>query len=211
MNHRRSIFTDIYVQKKWRGRKSVSGPGSDLEETVAIRIEFPLLIQKLGVRTLLDAPCGDFNWMQALNCPLEQYVGMDIVPELILNNEKLYQSPKRRFIVGDIVEDKLPCVDLILCRDCLAHLPITDVLKAIQKFKDSGATYLAATTFPRTAENKDVATWWAGDEVRTVFQPGDYHALNLQSPPFNLPAPIAMIDERNPDGKMLGVWNLKDI
>jgi hypothetical protein len=60
---RERLFTNIYRSNHWGGADSVSGGGSDLEQTSALRAALPGVLQRLGVRTLLDAPCGDFHWM----------------------------------------------------------------------------------------------------------------------------------------------------
>src|SRR4029077_7259276 len=60
------IFADIYHGNLWGEPESVSGPGSSLAETAALRRELPDLLAALGVRTLLDAPCGDCHWILGL-------------------------------------------------------------------------------------------------------------------------------------------------
>src|ERR1044072_7300935 len=58
------VFTDIFRSNRWGGTSSVSGSGSDLEQTRVLRRELPSLVQELQINTLLDIPCGDFNWMK---------------------------------------------------------------------------------------------------------------------------------------------------
>ena len=127
---------------------------------------------------------------------------------LIVQNRKRHSSPHREFYTADVVQENLPTVDLILCRDCLAHLPIVDVSAAIENFRSSHSHYLAATTFPGTRKNTDNSTWRVNAAPPRPFQPGDYRALNLQLAPFYLPEPIEIVDEHNKDGKMLGIWEL---
>jgi SAM-dependent methyltransferase len=205
MANREDIFTNIYNTHHWASRVSLSGAGSDLEETVVIRTELPRLIKSLGIKTMLDSPCGDFNWMKELDLPV-QYTGMDVVHDMISLNNHLYGSEKVQFIFGDIVTDEIPKVDLILCRDCLAHLPFADIKAVIRRFKESGSTYLMATTFTECRSNQDGAV-------------GGYRPINLQIGPFDLPAPKSFIDEQTqadwvksgPDKKKLGVWNLQQL
>jgi hypothetical protein len=59
-----STFAPFYAENRWGDDESVSGPGSSLTRTAKLRRELPALLQKVGARTLLDAPCGDFNWMK---------------------------------------------------------------------------------------------------------------------------------------------------
>ena len=85
---------------------------------------------------MLDVPCGDFQRMQyiELNC---KYLGGDIVPELIAENQKKYTSDKVSFVELDITKDEIPQVDLIFCKDCLQHLSYESVKKALKNFKKS--------------------------------------------------------------------------
>lgn len=66
----RLIFTGVYREAAW-GTRSVSGYGSAAEGTEKIRAGLPELWRQLGVRTLVDAPCGDFGWMRNIVHHLE--------------------------------------------------------------------------------------------------------------------------------------------
>lgn len=163
----------------------------------------PALLRELGVDSILDAPCGDFNWMRTVNLGTAGYIGVDVVPELVARNEKLYGSPSRTFIQCDITRDSLPRVDIILCRDCLVHLPDTEINRAIRNFKRSGSTYLLTTTYPSQGATRS--------SIIGLWRP-----LNLELPPFSLAPPLRMLAEgftsaeELPD-KSLGLWRLEDI
>jgi hypothetical protein len=185
--------------------ESQSGAGSSLVETEGIREGLPLLFKTLDVHTLLDAPCGDFNWMKTLQYELDSYVGVDIWKEIIEVNHVLYGNEKRKFMVGNIVSDVLPKADLILCRDCLVHLPFQDGVDAIENFKRSGSKYLAATSyFDVLGNDKDC-------------ERGGWRKVNLELPPYNLGKPLTSVVERGPRclpgvddyGKLLNVWLLQ--
>jgi hypothetical protein len=112
------VFTDIYNSNQWGSKESKSGPGSTFEATAVIREQLPLIIEKYAIQSMLDVPCGDYNWMKAVKKTCN-YIGGDIVAEAIENNQKLYASEKVQFKQIDITKDTLPTVDLIFCRDCL--------------------------------------------------------------------------------------------
>ena len=80
------VFSEIYSNNSWGDTESVSGPGSSLAQTAVIRRELPILLKKIDAESLLDAPCGDYNWMKYTELNLDKYIGADIVPELIINN-----------------------------------------------------------------------------------------------------------------------------
>jgi hypothetical protein len=202
-NSASAIFESIYLENAWGSVASRSGSGSDLTQTSAIRVELPKLIAKLGIRSILDLPCGDFNWMSKVNLPID-YIGADIVQQLIDANINLYRSESRRFLLLNALEDDLPCVDLIFCRDMLVHLSIKDIKKTLGNMKRSGSKWLLTTTFITKSVNHDINT-------------GQWRPINLQIAPFNFPDPTIIINEGCTESgdqwadKSLGLWPLEDI
>jgi hypothetical protein len=198
------VFTEVYANGLWGIRESRSGTGSNLEQTKTIREQLPALIRDLGVRKLLDVPCGDFYWLKEVELGLDEYTGGDIVQELIEENQKTYNGPGRKFMVLDVIEDKIPRVDLVFCRDCLVHFSFRDISSALDSIKKSSSTYFLTTTFRGRDENEDIYT-------------GQWRPLNLQQPPFNFPEPLNLINENCTLGnglfadKCLGLWKLSDL
>ncbi|HEX5706416.1 MAG TPA: hypothetical protein VFX96_03930, partial [Pyrinomonadaceae bacterium] len=96
------IFSGIYAENFWGEAESVSGRGSTLARTEVVRRELPSLLAEVGAKSLLDAPCGDFNWMREVELAGIVYTGADVVAELVARNRQLYESERRRFIVADI-------------------------------------------------------------------------------------------------------------
>lgn len=195
------IFTEAYHGNKWENRDTRSGPGSDLRQTEALRRALPLLIQQLNCKSLLDIPCGDFFWMKFVDIGIE-YIGGDVVDALIRDNQRHYSRHERRFIRLDLLQDTLPKVDLILCRDCLVHFSYQHIFRALANIKSSGSTYLLTTTFLERKKNYDIYT-------------GRWRPLNLRLPPFSFPAPVKLIDEECPwndfRDKYLGLWQIDNI
>ena len=56
----------------------------------------------------------------------------------------------------NLVDAKLPKVDLIFSRDFLVHLKYQDIMEILKKFKLSESTYLLTTTFTNRRENVDL-------------------------------------------------------
>lgn len=202
----KDVFQDIYQHNNWNIKTydSVSGEGSNTEQTHTLRKELPGLLKDLNIQTLLDIPCGDFHWMQQVDLGNIHYTGVDIVSQLVQQNGKLYANEKRTFVVADLTKDQLPKADLIFCRDCLVHLSFKDILSAMDNIKSSGAAYLMTTHFPEENFNKDIVT-------------GGWRPLNLCLPPFNFPQPDHMLNENcsEMDGafrdKSMALWRIKDI
>ena len=91
------VFTEYARRNKWGDSESLSGKGSNLEATEKIRSLLPQLFNELNVKTLLDVPCGDFNWMQHVDFKALDYLGGDIVPSLIESNNAKYANLNVKF------------------------------------------------------------------------------------------------------------------
>ena len=100
------IFTEIYVTNGWQSPESKSGGGSTLSATAAIRAALPRLLSDLGVAVLIDAPCGDFNWMRHVDLPVQTYIGGEIVPGLVKRADRRFQNDQRRFMLLDLTRDR---------------------------------------------------------------------------------------------------------
>jgi hypothetical protein len=200
----RRVFSAIHEGKLWGEGESSSGPGSTRDRAATFLPDLIELVQALRIATLLDAPCGDFNWAAPLSDAIERYVGIDVVPALIDANRRHWSSDRRRFLCRDFVRQRLPSADVVLCRDGLVHLSARDIFSAVGNLRRSGAEYLVATTFVDDRPNPDIAT-------------GEWRPLNMQRPPFSFPAPLELIDERchHTGGiyadKRLALWRFKDL
>jgi hypothetical protein len=195
----KETFTRIKNKNLWGSRESVSGPGSDIEQTKTLVMELPELFKSNGIKTILDIPCGDFNWMRKVDLSAIDYIGADIVDELISENTKKYNSCNKKFVSLNIITDVLPKQDLIFTRDCFVHLSYNDIKKAVKNIKTSGCKYLFTTTFINHHNNHDIVT-------------GGWRPINLQDEPFNFPEPEYILIENctEDDGKYkdksLGLW-----
>src|SRR5689334_11036374 len=117
----KQLFTAFYRHNAWEEGESRSGVGSTLASTTTLRRELPDLLRRLDVRSMLDVPCGDFYWMREVDLAGIDYVGGDIVDELVARNREMHGASGRRFEVVDLTSTPLPHADLVFCRDCLAH------------------------------------------------------------------------------------------
>ena len=204
---RAARFQRIFEENAWGNSESISGEGSNLERTAVVRAQLPGLLARHHVRSILDAPCGDFYWMKEVALDDVDYIGADIVPEIIDRDVEWYAGPRRRFVLCDLVDDPLPKADLILCRDCLVHLPYAETRRAIDNFRRSGAIWLLTTTFTGDRTNRDI-------EI------GDWRPINLERAPYGFPRPVDVINEESdevdedlgafPD-KSLALWRLADL
>jgi len=194
----RAAFTEIFHSNLWQNPESLSGRGSTLARTKEIRRKLPLVLETLEVKHLLDAGCGDFNWMKNVDLGDCAYLGVDVVLELIEQNNTRFAGTRRKFQTMDISRDTLPKRDAILCRDCLIHFSLKHSLDTLRNFQRSGSEYLLATTHSSVLENIDITS-------------GEWRSINLLLPPFNFPEPLHLIVEDPALGKNLGVWRLDSL
>jgi hypothetical protein len=196
---------------------SWDGPGASLENTRELIQWLPEMWKKLEVVTVLDAACGDWNWMQHVDLTGIYYTGWDVDPGRI-------QKCKERMIAGHFVgeptnisfntvnlltAEAIPQYDMILCRDCLGHFTNGYISRVLRRFRDSASRYLMASTYPHT-ENQfeyDPRRWaWLGYLERPV---------NLEAPPWQLHKLDALAEPDGPGGVLtipheLGLFKLKN-
>jgi hypothetical protein len=193
---KQTIFSHHYKTNFWGDQESRSGPGSTLAYTENLRQELPTLLDELGVKVFLDAPCGDFNWMKEVEMPGTRYIGCDIVPEMIAELNIKYGREFREFNILDIVSGPIPHADLWLCRDVLFHLSNDDVLQTLQNFVNSNIPWILTSTHPDGENKRDI-------------QSGGFRLLNLESAPFNLPMAERYINDSvaGYPARCLGLWH----
>lgn len=195
------ILHDLGV---YHHRESMSGEGSSLAETTALRTALPGLLRRHSVASVLDVPCGDFHWMREVDLAGASYLGVDIVPELIERNRLLYGSPQREFRCLDATRDALPAVDLIHCRDLIIHLSLADIARLLTNFAASGARLLLVSHFASRTGNPEIES-------------GDFRPVNLCHPPFSLPEPLEVLDEGSAMGggafadRAMALWRAADL
>lgn len=204
-------FTKIYKTNYWHGVESRSGTGSDLVATATLSPHLVDLVNSLEIKTMVDAPCGDFFWMKEIinQFNLEQYIGLDVVEEMVVGVKEKYENltvtPKRSFGMIDVVHDILPKVDIIFSRDCLVHFSYATARQILKNFVESGSTYVLMTTF------------LSEDRAYPDILDGQWRAINFQIKPFNLPEPERIIiegcmeDHYRWTDKSLGLWRLETL
>ncbi|MEF2174956.1 MAG: class I SAM-dependent methyltransferase [Candidatus Absconditabacteria bacterium] len=175
-----TVFDGVFKENLWGSSESKSGMGSNIQNTRHILSGIKTIIQEYNIKTFLDVPCGDCNWIDPNNLGCE-YIGADIVQDLIDNNKS--KLPGIEFQKIDLTTDKIPQVDLIMCRECLQHLSFENGKKAINNIINSGSKYLLVTHYSN-GENKDIMN-------------GMYYEMNLLQPPFNFGTPITSIEEKD--------------
>tara|TARA_Y100000389_G_C17415546_1_gene493466 strand:- start:581 stop:1297 length:717 start_codon:yes stop_codon:yes gene_type:complete len=205
---KKKIFTTIYKSKHWVQNSSLlpkefistSGHGSNIntKQHNELTFNFLELIKNYKINSILDMPCGDFLWIKNIiqNNKIN-YLGVDIVDELIANNKKLYQNKNINFEISDIVDFKTSKkFDLVLIRDLFIHIKNIDITKILYNLKLMNIKYVALNSY-MNEKNKDVII-------------GQHRKINLLIEPFNLKEPIYKFRDYE-DDKFFYLYDLKTL
>ena len=181
----RDNLRSAFESKVWgKGRNGIprSGAGSTLRMTQPLRDALPRIFEQYQIKSFLDAPCGDWFWMQHVDLSGLTYIGGDISKEVVDANIAQFSKPGVTFQHLDITGDTLPSADLMLCRDCLMHLRNPLRWAFFENFAASDSRYLLTT---------------AHHVLRNVRVPenGKFRHFNPMAAPFNLPQALELIPE----------------
>ena len=170
-------FSEIYSTNFWGDDESFSGPGSNNKNTKETIVNLIKIIKKFNIKSITDAPCGDFHWMQKvlIKLPYLKYSGIDIVSDIIKKNNQEYSNSRIKFYKKDIIKNLFPNSDLIICRDFLIHLSNKDTKKFLLNLKSSNFKYVLIHGFESNKSkiiNKEIST-------------GDYREVNIFQNPIN--------------------------
>jgi hypothetical protein len=197
-------FTWIYAKNFWGNDESVSGDGSTLANTENLRRALPGLFADYAIKSVFDAPCGDFVWMRRLLKTADvDYTGGDVVRPLVDRLNGQHADRRTKFFHINLITDAFPQADLMICRDCLFHLSYDDAMAVLRNFMRSDIPYLLMTTHVNTGhfQNTDIRT-------------GGFRWIDLFSAPFNLPQDtLCRIDDWVPPdpARQMCLWHREQL
>ena len=121
------------MMRGWKGGcpETECGAGSTMENTEPQRKWIPEVIEKYGIKSIIDIGCGDQKWIKTLN--LEGYQGYDLLPR------------NKDVIEFNIIQQVPPKVDLIMCLWVLNHMEPDEMKLSMDNIKASGSVYLMMT------------------------------------------------------------------
>jgi SAM-dependent methyltransferase len=180
------IFAHIYREGLWGGGAGDlrSGTGSLPEQSRAYEDVVVALAGGRGVRSILDIGCGDFQVSRRILDrlgPEIDYVGLDLVPELIARNAQRHGTERVRFHLAH-ADQPYPPADLVLIRQVLQHNDNRTVADVLARARQAGGVLLVAEHVPLSPKraNIDIRT---GHETRLELGSGVF----IDLPPFGLP------------------------
>ena len=183
------VFSDVYERDLWNGG---SGPGSAPENTVEYRrflqefldgFDYPVKVVDLG--------CGDWRIGELMDWSGVDYVGVDVVPEVIEANRRRDTPDNVSFVCLDALVDDLPEGDVLVVKDVLQHWPNADVLRLLDA---------AEERFTFTVVTNDVSSKSHPAKVNSDIALGDWRPVDIERAPFDRVA----ID--HVDYPVLGEW-----
>lgn len=179
----KKAMEQIYDKKLWGNNDAefYSGFGSHNPELVEpyIKVAKEFLMSFEKPISVCDLGCGDFNIGSQLFKYTKNYIGIDIVENLINYNKVKYKADNLKFQCLDISKDDLPKADCVILRQVLQHISNAEVQKIIEKLL--GYKYVILTEhIPKVdfIPNKDIIS---GQGIRLKKQSG----LDLLKSPFN--------------------------
>ena len=205
---RKFVFHTIYKSNHWNRYASiddnnllVSGPGSipGTPTTQNVIKNLNTFIKQNNIKSVLDVPCGDFSWMKDLiKSENLNYVGWDIVGEIIEYNKKKYSSENINFFCKDIVnENNFGNYDLIFSRDFFIHMKINDIKKILNNIRKSNAKFFACSNNSDVLLNRDILV-------------GQHRKINLSIEPFNIKKVHSSFYEGNEDC-YVNIYKISDL
>jgi len=179
------VFRKIYAEHEW-GHDGTdgfySGIGSDVIPATVYAENIRRYIEREGIHSIVDLGCGEYRVANLFVADDVQYVGVDIVEEVIATNRERFSRPNVRFECLDIIRDPLPAADLCLIREVFQHLSNAEILSVLPKLRGYRHVIFSDAQLPRWAirePNRDIAH---GRDTRGW----KFSGLFLDLPPFNV-------------------------
>ena len=179
----KAAMAQIYEKNLWGGQEFeyYSGVGSHHPETVKPYIAVVAAFLKTFETppVVCDLGCGDFNIGRELLRYSKKYLALDIVPELIAHNKKIFKADNLEFQALDIATEVLPSGDCAILRQVLQHLSNAEIKSVVEKLYDFKYVILTEHLPEGDFEpNKDIIS---GQGIRLKKQSG----VDLSAAPFN--------------------------
>jgi hypothetical protein len=179
----KAAMEQVYALNLWGSNTAVfySGVGSHNPDLINPYLEVltSFLNSFKAPLVVCDLGCGDFNIGKELVRHTKNYIGVDIVPALIVHNKEKFNQERLEFHCLDIASEDLPSGDCAVLRQVLQHLSNAEVFAVLRKLTDF--KYVVLTEHLPEGDfipNKDIIS---GQGIRLKKQSG----INLTALPFN--------------------------
>ncbi len=183
--HVADCFSEIYRTRLWgeaEGEDFYSGGGSEEYFAAPYLKQVQRLIAEHQIRTVVDLGCGDFRVGRLISeqCNV-QYVGVDVVPDLISYNRSRFAGPQVEFRCANLIDDALPDGGLCLIRQVLQHLTNAEILRVLAKCAKYRAVLVTEELFTKRGSRPNLDITHGPDN-----RASDNSGVFLHLPPFSL-------------------------
>lgn len=139
------IFGDIYRRNVWGGEPGqlYSGSGSDDEISSHYVTFVSNYISANKIRSVVDLGCGDFRVGRQIISPEIDFVGVDVVQDIVDRNTAEFGSDKVKFVGLDVINEPLPPGELYLVRQVLQHLSNEQIRFVLDKLDHASHVIIA--------------------------------------------------------------------
>lgn len=203
------IFSNVYKKKYWGESQEsdfFSGEGTYVSHIDSYNEVLVETIKKFNIKSICEIGCGDFEVSKKLLNSIDvNYLGVDVVPELIEHLSQEYGNESTKFVCLDAAKEncELPKYDLCIIRQVLQHLSNKDiqrVLKNVNQFP-----FLIITEhLPMNPQE------FNGDKVSNGFirlQNKLISGVYLDKAPFNVANPTELLrirlDDKDYNGNLV--------
>lgn len=203
------IFSNVYKKKYWGETDDshfFSGEGTYVSHIDSYNEILVETIKKHHIKSVCEIGCGDFEVSKKLlNAVDINYVGVDVVPELINHLSQTYGNESTKFVCIDAAKEncELPKFDLCIIRQVLQHLSNKDISRVLQNVSDF--PFLIITEHLPTKPQE-----YNGDKVSNGYirlQNKLVSGVYLDKTPFNLPSPTELLriplDDKDYNGNLV--------
>ncbi len=151
----KEMFTEVYRQNLWGANGQpvkgyYSGPGS---HDVKVVKDYVGCIEKFiknnpDLKSAVDLGCGDFNIGRSIAPFLDDYIGVDIVDEVVEHNRKTINIENVTFETVNAIEEELPYSDVVFVREVLQHLKNDEIVRVIDNIKKHTKCLVVTESLP---------------------------------------------------------------
>jgi SAM-dependent methyltransferase len=186
----RDAFSRIYHENQWGGTrgKYCSGSGSSGRAADLYCDYVRHFVEERQINSIVDLGCGDFQIGGRIAPLVGKYVGVDVVPDLIALNRRMFRSQNVAFECLDITTAPLPSGELCLVRQVLQHLSNDQIQAILPKLNAFPCVLITEHQMPKATfrPNKDKPH---GPDTRLE----DESSVVLDAPPFSLNGTTAVL------------------
>lgn len=192
-------FDAVYEKGLWRGGEG-SGPGSELSNCLPMCFQLANFINTHKIEKIADVSCGGMAWWPTVLSLVNhkvQFYGFDVSSVAIRRNRvKFAGYANMAFSVADARKVQLPKCDLVVCRETINHLSVSNAKAVIENLQAADTRYVCFSDEDLVEKNV------VEDNKRHNKKGADEHVFvysrwNLRLDPFFLPEPDHTIREFN--------------